>query len=116
MEKKLNLTYTEKDGLMYPNIESSVAEFGRFGRDWLNNLHKNHRQRFITLRMTGKLEQTAQAVDREAIAKQEFLYQQMLAVNPMPQSEDILERTRHLNSLRLTAVEIVMRETVMRPR
>lgn len=121
MENELNLTYTEKDGLLYPNIstedesENSGQPLGRFGRDWMNHLHKNHRQRFMTLRMTGALEATARKVDTEALEQQEVIYQQLLAKDP-PQTEDTMEKARHLSSLRLTAEEIVMTEIVLKPR
>lgn len=121
MENKLNLTYTEKDGLLYPNIsiesesKSSSQHLGRFGRDWMNHLHRNHRQRFMTLRMTGKLEATARRVDAEAMERQEEVYQQLLATNP-PQTEDMLEKARHLNSLHLKAEETVMTEIILKPR
>ncbi len=122
MENKLNLTYTEKDGLFYPNIcienesENSDQPIGRFGRDWMNYLNKNHRQRFMTLRMTGALETTARKVDTEALERQETIYQQLLTANPPPQTEDTMVKARHLNSLRLTAEEIVMKEIVLKPR
>ena len=119
MEKKLNLAYTEKDGLLYPNIsiESEVNSqpLGRFGRDWMNNLHKNHRQRFMTLRMMGELEATARKVDTEALNQQETIYQQLLTENPPP-TEDTMMKARHLNSLRLTAEEMIMTEIVLKPR
>ena len=122
MESKLNLTYTERDGLLYPNIsienesEKSGQPVGRFGRDWMNNLYKQHRQRFMTLRMTGELDATARKVDMEALERQEAIYQQLLAADPPPQTEDTMEKARHLNSLRLTAEEIVMTEIVLKPR
>ena len=120
MENKLNLAYTEKDGLLYPNIniesENSDQPLGRFGRDWMNNLQKNHRQRFMTLRMTGELEATARRVETEALEQQETIYQQLLTKNPSPQTEDTMVKARHLNSLRLTAEEIVMKEIVLKPR
>jgi len=118
MQNKLNLEYIEKDGQLYPNIGVEIMSqpLGRFGRQWMDNMQKNHRQRFTTLRMMGLLEKTAAKVDREAIERQESMYQQMLTANPLPPTEDTLERTRHLNSLRLTAEEIVMKEIVLCPR
>ena len=122
MENRLNLTYTEKDGLLYPNIsiedesENRSQPLGRFGRDWMNNLHRNHRQRFMTLRMTGELEAIARKVETEALEEQEMIYQQLLVKNPLPQTEDTMVKARHLNSLRLTAEETVMTEIVLKPR
>ncbi len=121
MKDKFNITYKEKDGLLYPNIsigdgsENSGQSVGRFGRDWMNNLHRNHRQRFMTLRMIGELEATARRVDMEALERQEATNQQLLMVDP-PQTEDTMVKAHYLNSLRLIAEEIVMAEIVLNPR
>jgi hypothetical protein len=119
MEKKLNLAYTEKDGLLYPNISMESADtetIGRFGRQWMENMCRSHPQRCMTLRMQGKLTELARKVDAEALERQELIYQQNLAASPPPQTEDTLVKARHLNSLRLIAEEVVMLEIVMTPR
>ncbi len=98
MKNRIYFTYTEKDGLLYPSIsiedesENSGQPLGRFGRDWMNNLHRNHHQRFMTLRMTGELEATARRVDTEALERQEAIYQQLLAAAPPPQTKDTMEK------------------------
>ncbi len=118
MQNPLNLTYFEKDGQLYPNIsvENGNEPLGRFGRQWRENLRRQHPQRFMTMRMQGTLHGTAAQVDREALEKQEAMFQQLLAKSPPPMSEDTLAKARHLNSLRLTAEETVMREIVLTPR
>lgn len=40
----------------------------------------------------------------------------MLQQEPLPQTEDIMERTRHLNSLKLMAEETVLQSVVLIPR
>ena len=52
----------------------------------------------------------------EATEKIEALTQQMLQQEPLPQTEDIMERTRHLNSLKLMAEETVLQSVVLIPR
>lgn len=118
MRSLLNLTYTEKDGQLYPNIsvESGAEPLGRFGRQWTENLRKRHPQRFMTLRMQGKLNETAAQVEREALERQEAMYQQLLAKDPPPQTEDTLAKARHLNSLRHMAEEVILKEIVLTPR
>lgn len=117
MEQKLNITYTERDGQLYPNIRvEDKVELGRFGRQWLAYLRHNYPQRHLSLRMQCKLLTAAKQVEAEALERQERIYQQNLQENPPPQTEDTLEKARHLNSLRLAAEEIVMREIVLTPR
>ena len=55
-------------------------------------------------------------VQDEATEKIEALTQQMLQQEPMPQTEDILERTRHLNDLKLMVEETVLQTIVLIPR
>ena len=55
-------------------------------------------------------------IAKEAMEKIEALTQQMLQQEPMPQTEDILERTRHLNDLKLMAEETVLQTIVLIPR
>ena len=118
MENPLNLTYTEKDGQLYPNIslDNGNEPLGRFGRQWIEHLRQNHHQRFMTLRMQGKLNETAAQVEKEALERQETMYQQLLEIDPPPVTEDILVKARHLNSLRLIAEEAVINEIVLTPR
>ncbi len=42
-----------------------------------------------------------------------ILPDQMIIDNPMPATDDILERTRHLNDLKLMAEEIILQAFVL---
>lgn len=66
--------------------------------------------------MDGSLMEVMHRVQDEAMEKIEALTQQMLQQEPMPQTEDILERTRHLNDLKLMAEETVLQTIVLIPR
>lgn len=114
MKKALvELNYTEKDGTMLPNIQisndrKSDCPLGRYGRMSLEYLRENLPQRFMTMKMDGTLMEKMHSVNEEALVQIEGLTQQMLQKEPMPDTEDTLERTRHLNSLRRSAEEIVI--------
>ena len=120
-EPMIRLTYTEKDGLLYPNLQVSNSEeadqpLGRYGRMALEYLRDNHPDRYTALKMDGSLMEIMHRVQDEATEKIESLTQQMLQQDPMPQTEDILERTRHLNALKLMAEETVLQTIVLIPR
>ena len=73
------------------------------------------------VRIAGKTTHYADEVDQTSVEnptlkKIEALTQQMLQQEPMPQTEDILERTRHLNNLKLMAEETVLQTIVLIPR
>ena len=107
--------------MMLPDLQisnSSEADqpLGRYGRMALEYLRENHPERFTTLKMDGSLMEIMHRVQNEATEKIEALTQQMLQQEPLPQTEDIMERTRHLNSLKLMAEETVLQSVVLIPR
>jgi uncharacterized protein YoaH (UPF0181 family) len=113
----INLSYHEKDGMLIPNIQiSNHAEddrpLGRYGRMALTYLRDNHPDRYMILKMDGILMEMMHQVQQEATERIERLTHQMLIGNPMPVTDDILERTRHLNDLKIMAEEIVLQTVV----
>lgn len=89
---------------------------GKYGRMAMNHLHKTNPQRFSLLKMTGELMKTMYRVDEEASEQVEAITQHLLRRNPIPQTEDILGRTRHFNSQRCVAEELVIHEMVFAAR
>ena len=117
----INLNYKEQGGMLLPDLHisnSSEADrpLGRYGRMALEYLKDNQPERYTILKMDGSLMEVMHRVQDEAMEKIEALTQQMLQQEPMPQTEDILERTRHLNDLKLMAEETVLQTIVLIPR
>ena len=107
--------------MMLPDLQisnSSEADqpLGRYGRMALEYLRENHPERYTILKMDGSLMEIMHRVQDEATEKIEALTQQMLQQDPLPQTEDIMERTRHLNDLKLMAEETVLQTIVRIPR
>ncbi|MBS5912820.1 TnpV protein [Paenibacillus macerans] len=119
---KPNLNYHEIDGLLYPDLQiSNRAEadqqpLGKYGRMALNFLRNQHPQRFLILKMQGNLMEKMHQVEQETRAKMDALTKQLMRLHPMPQTEDILERTRHLNQIKSTAEELVLNDIILKPR
>nr|WP_049895172.1 TnpV protein [Paenibacillus antibioticophila] len=119
---KPTLTYHEVDGLLYPNLqisnESTTGQhpLGKFGRLALNYQRNHHPQRFQILQMEGNLMSKMYQVEQEALERMEQLTNQLLRLQPMPQTDDTLERTRHLNQIKSTAEELVMNDIILKPR
>ncbi|ASA23389.1 TnpV protein [Paenibacillus donghaensis] len=117
-----SLTYHEIDGLLYPDLqisgnpEANQQPLGKYGRMALNHLRNHHPQRFLILQMQGDLMEKIHQVEKEALERLEQLSEQLLRLQPMPQTEDTLVRTRHLNQIKSTAEELVLNEIVLRPR
>ena len=117
----LNLSYHEQDGVLLPNIRISdqpedEQPLGRYGRMALAYLRENHPERYTVLKMGGTLMKTMHRVQRDALERMEHLTQQMLLDDPMPETEDLLERVRHWNDLKSMAEKIVLQSTVFRVR
>ncbi|GIP20839.1 TnpV protein [Paenibacillus sp. J22TS3] len=122
-EIKVNLNYSKQtDGLLYPQLQiSNQAEadqqpLGKYGRMTLNYLRNHYPQRFMSLKMQGNLMEKMHQADQEANEKMNQLTEQLLRLRPMPQTEDILERTRHLNQIKSIAEELVLNDIVLKPR
>lgn len=86
---------------------------GKYGRMAMKHLHETNLQRFSLLKMTGELMSTMYRVDEEASERVETITQRLLRRNPIPRTDDILERTRHFNVQRCIAEELVVHETVL---
>lgn len=122
-EPLMKLTYTEgADGMMYPNLQISqnektdTATVGKFGSLWKNYMMENHPHRLSELVAQGKINETILAVDEEAERRKEALIQELLTAQPMPDTENPLERAGHMTMLTRTAEEIVQSEVVLKVR
>ncbi|WP_081390698.1 TnpV protein [Paenibacillus sp. FSL E2-0274] len=113
-----NLIYREIDGLLYPNLNltTETQPLGKYGRITMNYLRDHHPQRFQILLMQGTLMETIQKVEQEALERMEQLTDQLLRVRPMPQTDDTLKRTQHLNQIKSMAEELVLNDTILKPR
>lgn len=89
---------------------------GKYGRMAMEYLHEQNPQRFSLLKMQGELMNLMYQVDEEAAQEIERITRSLLEKDPLPEMEDILEKTRHYNQHKLTAEEIVLREMVLIPR
>ena len=122
-EPLMNLTYRQgEDGMLYPNLQISENEktdrtlVGRFGSLWKEFMLENHPHRLSELVAQGKINETILRVDEEAENRKERLIQELLNAQPLPDTEDTLERAGHMSMITSTAEEIVITELVQKPR
>nr|WP_242853037.1 TnpV protein [Pseudobacteroides cellulosolvens] len=104
-----------------PNIQVSNDSnydqpLGKYGRMAMEYLQEEKPQRYMILKMDGTLMEIMHKVQEEAVEKIENILQQMLMKDKMPNTEDIMEKTRHMNSLKAAAEEIVLKELVYKVR
>ena len=89
---------------------------GKYGRMAMRHLHETDPQRFMLLKMTGELTGTMYKVDEEASDRIESIIERLLDKDPIPQTDDIFEKTRHYNTKKCIAEELVINEMVLIPR
>ena len=71
-------------------------------------------QRLSELIALGQINELIAKVDEEAEAKKETLIQQLLEAQPMPETEDMLERAGHMEMITRQAEEIILHGTCRR--
>ena len=122
-EPLMNFTYRQgEDGMLYPEIRVSEnpqtdrMPVGRFGSRWKTYMMEEHPHRLSELVAQGRVNEVILQVDQEAEQRKEALIQELLAVRPMPETEDTLKRAGHMNMITKEAEEAVMDEVVLKAR
>ena len=114
----MELTYTEKDGLLFPNLELDEhpeGTIGKYGRMRKRYLEQKHDGTFTTLILSGKLTEHLLEIDQAARDHMASLTRQLAAAEGVTEelkSRDQLEWVRRMNSILACAEEIVIREVV----
>ena len=117
---KTNLTYTNINGINYPNLqlsEQTTVTIGKYGHLRLDYLKKHRRGTYTTLLTTCKLNEHLADIDAEAsqrvrelteaFAKAEGITEQLKATNNLLWAKE-------MNNCKARAEEIVLREVVYR--
>ena len=112
------ITYTEKDGLLYPDLElpkQSGEDIGRFGRMRKRYL-KDHRKAYYSL-LCMKLELNVhlREINRQALEQIELITSQIAkgeGVTEQLKVRDQLGWVQAMNSCRIRAEEQVVQEIV----
>lgn len=112
---KIELNYIEKDGLLYPNIETGTEhlerELGKYGILRLRFLHEHRRKMYLELLISGKLTEHCASIDKAAFERAERIRADYLENHPVL-SEDTLERIRISTQAQMIADEIVTTELI----
>lgn len=118
-EPLVKLEYRKgQDGMLYPDLriskdrEMDGGQPRLFGRKWKDYMKEYHPLRLSLLTAEGRINRMVCEVDREAEEKKEKVIQSLLQVQPMPETEDILERAAHMGMITRQAEEIILQEVV----
>jgi len=122
MKEPLNLTYTEDNGIMYPQIQISEDKeadnkpLGKYGQMALNHISENYPTRYIVLLSEGELLPAMHKANEEAYERLDTIVNQMLQTDPILEMEDTIKSFRHRQKIHYTAEEIVLNEMILVPR
>ena len=112
------LTYTEKDGILYPNVivpEEEKKPIGKYGRMRLDYL-KNHRPViYNTLLATGMLQAHLLEIEQTAQDRLDRMMTEMkpaAGVTEKLKAENQMEWVGRMNALKAQAEEILLDELI----
>ena len=114
----MELTYTERNGLMYPNLmlpEQTNHPIGKYGRMRLYYLKKHRRGTYTTLLTSCTLNQHLYETEQEAkrqidltlsrLVKERGMTEELKAVDPLRWAQE-------MNNAKHDAEEIVLNEVI----
>ena len=114
----MKLTYTEKDGLLFPNLEldeQPEGTIGKYGRMRKRYLEQKHDGTLSVLVLSGTLTQHLLDIDQTAREQMATLTRQLAADEGVTESlkaADQMEWLRRMNSIRNRAEEMVKNDLI----
>lgn len=108
-------TYTEVDGVLYPNItvsEESDAWVGKYGLLWMDYLKSNHADRYRHHIRMGNLNSKAFEVNEEAYEMLERIANRYLVKHKPQNSATTMEMWRFREQAKQMVEEVVLSDIV----
>ena len=108
-------TYTEVDGVLYPNIvvsEEANVWVGKYGLLWMDYMKSNHADRYRHHIRMGTLNTKALEVNEEAYEMLEGIVNQYLAKHKPQNSASTMEIWRLQEQAKQMAEEVVLSDIV----
>ena len=116
--ESFTITYTEKDGLLYPDLElpeQASEDIGRFGRMRRRYLKEHRKAYYSLLCMKLELNDHLREIDRQAKEQIELITSQLAQAEGITEElkdRDQLGWVQAMNSCRARAEEQVIQEIV----
>ena len=114
----MELTYTERNGIMYPNLtlpEQTNYPIGKYGRMRLDYLKKHRRGTYTTLLTSCTLNQHLYETEQEAKRQIELTLSRLAKERGITEefkSTDPLRWAQEMNNAKHSAEEIVLSEII----
>ena len=117
---KNEITYTEINGINYPNLalpKQPKVNIGKYGHMRLDFLKKYRRGTYTTLLTKGRLAAHLSDIDQEARSQVEFLTAELAkkrSIDENIKASDPLRWVQEMNNCKASAEEGVVREVIFR--
>ena len=114
---KNEITYTEINGINYPNLalpDQPKVNIGKYGQMRLDFLKKHRRGTYTTL-TEGRLSAHLSAIDKEALSQVEYLTAELAKKREIDENlkaTNPLMWVQEMNNCKASAEEVVLREVV----
>ena len=114
----MELTYTERNGVMYPDLalpEQTNYTIGKYGRMRLDYLKKHHRGTYTTLLTSCTLNQHLYDTEQEAKRQIELTLSRLVkerGITEELKATDPLQWVREMNNAKHDAEELVLNEII----
>ena len=114
----MELTYTEKDGIFYPDLalpEQTNYPIGKYGRIRLNYLKKHRRGTYTTLLTSCALNQHLYETEQEAKRQIDLTLSRLVkerGITEELKASDPLRWVQEMNNAKQSAEEIVLNEII----
>ncbi len=97
---------------LFNDILDDNITLGKFGLMIFKHLEEHNPLKFMQLKMSGTLLEIIKSQEDEAIKMYIEIQKNLLINDPVPKTDDIFLKTKHLNKIRSIAEEIVISELI----
>ena len=113
-----NITYTERNGIRYPNLElpeQTIYPLGKYANLRLDFMKKHRRGTYTTLLTEGRLNEYLHAIDIQAHELLDDIISRLAnkrAIDEALKAHNALLWTAEMNNIKASAEEIILQEVV----
>ena len=113
-----NITYTERNGIRYPNLElpeQTNYSLGKYANLRLEFMKKHRRGTYTTLLTEGRLNEHLHAIDIQAHELLDHIIPRLAkerGIGEVLKAHNALQWAAEMNNIKANAEEIVMQEVV----
>ena len=113
-----NITYTERNGIRYPNLklpEQTNYSLGKYANLRLDFIKKHRKGRYTTLLTEGRLNEYLHAIDIQAHELLDDIIPRLAqerGIDEDLKSHNALQWTAEMNNIKVSAEEIILQEVV----